>query len=206
MTSAKRIPLTVNAIASRSARVIACGSDAPAGPFAPACGCHARPLPPGVPLLSATELDERPQRARVLRRRVSPVLSTQSLRQLLGPYELGPRREPRPHPLAPPAGRHCRERRRGHLLGERRRRPAQHQRTVPARQAVPDRGLYRTHRAAPAPEPRLQPRPRPHLDQVQGQPGPRPRHGSSGTPPPGAGSWSPPCRAKRRCACLPPPA
>ena len=74
-----------------------------------------------VPLHAGPELDERPERARVLRRRVPPVLPVQPLRRPVGPHELGPRGEPRPGPLAAPAARPGGRERRDGLLGQRRR-------------------------------------------------------------------------------------
>ena len=55
--------------------------------------------PAALSFHAAAELHERPQRARVPRRRVSPLLPAQSPGRQVGAYELGPRRQPRPAAL-----------------------------------------------------------------------------------------------------------
>ena len=73
-----------------------------------------RTIPQSAGVFGAQGLEQRPQRAAVCRRRLSYVLPVQLRRahgrnfQRLGQYELGPRHEHRPRPLAGTARRHSR--------------------------------------------------------------------------------------------------
>ena len=67
---------------------------------------YQRDLPAAVPLLTDEELDERPQRAGVLRGRVPPLLPAQPVGHQLGQHDLGSRRQPGPGPLAATGPRH----------------------------------------------------------------------------------------------------
>src|SRR6266550_5699520 len=65
-----------------------------------------RTLSPSVPLYPRQELDERSQRPHLLQGRIPPVLSIQSVRKRVGPYELGTYGQPRSGPVAASAGCH----------------------------------------------------------------------------------------------------
>ncbi|AQK61188.1 Acid beta-fructofuranosidase 3 vacuolar, partial [Zea mays] len=69
--------------------------------------CHAAVAAHGLPLPAAKELDERPQWPRLLQGLVPPLLPVQPRRRRLGQQDrVGPRRVPRPRPLAPPPAGH----------------------------------------------------------------------------------------------------
>src|SRR5262249_56245892 len=62
------------------------------------------PAPAALPLHAAAQLHERPERPRLLRGPVPPLLPPQPVRRPVGTHELGPRGEHGPRPLAAPAG------------------------------------------------------------------------------------------------------
>src|SRR5262245_22232694 len=86
---------------------------------AAAGGAVGPPASATLPLHARAELHERPERARLLRGRVPPLLSAQSVRRYLGPHELGTRGEHRSRPLAASTGGAPRGGRSHGLLGER---------------------------------------------------------------------------------------
>ena len=105
-----------------------------------------------VSFLAAARLEQRSERPGVLQRRVSPLLPAQPLRLGLGQHALGPRRQPRPGPLAG-TGRQARARRHGaDVQRQRGGGLEQHQRPRQGRQAGARAHLHRRrqpHRAVP---------------------------------------------------------
>ena len=107
--------------------------------LSPATVAPTLPHPPGdllvrrahaahLPLHARPQLDERPQRARLVRRRVPPVLPAQPARQRLGQHVLGARGQPRPRRWEELPVAIWSTATRGRLLRQRRGRPRQHHR------------------------------------------------------------------------------
>ena len=132
-----------------------------------------RAVPAAVSLHPGDELDERPERPRLLQGRVPPLLPAQPVRGHVGPHVLGARGEPRPRALGAPAGGDRRGGRRGDLLRQRGRRPPEHERLRHPPQPADGRDLHERVPGRPEAVARVQHRSRPHVDEVRGQPGAR---------------------------------
>lgn len=130
-----------------------------------------RDLQTPVPLHSEEELDERPQRPRLLQGRVPPLLPVQPERQLLGRHVLGACGEQGPRALGGVAARPVARRRGDGVLRQCGRRLEQHHRVryeeEPAHGGDLHQRLQGGRQAGPVA--RLQHRPRSYLDQVPGQ-------------------------------------
>ena len=113
---------------------------------------------------SSRGVEQRPQRSRLLSRRVSPVLPAQPVRLGMGQYALGPRGQPRPGALARARRRACPRRNGADVQRLGGGRLEEHQRFWQGRPASPGAALHRLGPSDGA-VPRVQHR-RPYFHQV----------------------------------------